>query len=354
MSAVELPVRLVRTLPAEPVIFVDGSGSASGLELSHWPGNRTPTELRHDLSTGCALKFARLPQRERERRADGAVAIVNNHYDTDGTCALFAVRHPARALELEAPLLAAARAGDFFQWPDDRSLCIDALVAGLADPEHSPLADVRSGRSDLERHQAATDHLLRELPALLAGEIEPYRKLWEGALRDAHSDRQDLARCTRDDVVHLDWSVWTAEAGARSSRSAAPVQFDPGRHALFGVSSADRALVIGPSASGTTYRLILSTLSWFDLESERKLPRPDLVELCARLNELEGSTAGDEVAWRAEDVAGPSPELWFGRASSERFAEHAPWLAPSRLAPAIARREIAEALRAALLAGLER
>lgn len=350
----ELPVRIVRDLPREPVILVDGSGSAAGLELSHWPGNRTPGELRHDLSTGCALRFARRTTAERERLAAGAVAIVNNHYDTDGTCALFAVRHPHQALELETPLLAAARAGDFFQWPDDRSLCVDAIVHGLADEALSPLSEVQSARGDLERHQAATDYLLRELPTLLTGELGSYSTLWDSTLRAAHSDRQDLARCARDDVVHLEWTVWTAEAGARSSRAVGPAHFDPGRHALFGASSADRVLVIGPGAGGATYRLVLSTLSWFELESRRTLPRPDLRELCARLNELEGTAGDAPLAWRSEDPASPSPELWFGRTSGERFAEHAPWLEPSRLEPALVRRAVAEALRAALLAGLER
>ena len=350
----QLPVRIVRELGREPVILVDGSGAAAGLELSHWPGNRTPQALRHDLSTGCALRFARLARAERERLAEGAVALVNNHYDTDGTCALFAARHPERALELEAPLLDAARAGDFFQWPDDRSLCVDAIVHGLADPARSPLSDVRSARSDLERHQAATDFLLGELPALLAGDLEPYRALWGPELAAAHGDRQDLARCVRDDLVHLEWTLWTAETGARSSRDGAPDHFDPCRHARFGASPADRVLVIGPTAGGATYRLLLSTLSWFDLESRSALPRPDLAALCARLNELEDSADEAPLAWRAEDAASPSPELWFGRASGERFAERAPWLAPSRLEPALVRREVAEALRAALLAGLER
>ena len=44
-----------------------------------------------------------------DRLAADATAIVNNHYDTDGTCALFAVRHPRAALEREEALLAAVR-----------------------------------------------------------------------------------------------------------------------------------------------------------------------------------------------------------------------------------------------------
>ena len=94
----ELPVRLFDADPGVSVICVDGVLGARGLELSHWPGNRTPVALKHELSTGCALAFARLSPSERERRADGAEAIVNNHFDTDGVLASFAARWPEEAL----------------------------------------------------------------------------------------------------------------------------------------------------------------------------------------------------------------------------------------------------------------
>jgi hypothetical protein len=351
---VDLPVRIVRAAPPHPVVAVDGHlPGARGLELSHWPGHRTPTALRHDLSTGCALAFARLEPAERERLADGAEAIVNNHYDTDGSCALFAVRHPAAALARADALLAAARAGDFFQWPDDDALALDAIVAGLADAERSPLARELQRLDDVQRHQAATDHLLEHLPDLLDGERAPYRALWEPVLEAARCDRDDLSRCTRDDLVHLDWSVWTAPDETASSRPGAARRFDPGRHALFGASAADRALVIGPGREGTTYRLVISTLSWFDLPGRSAQPRPDLSGLAARLNELEGCAPEGESVWRAQDPSGPSPELWFGAAEHEAFAEHAPALRPSRLEPARVRREVAEALRVALLGTLE-
>ena len=48
---------------------------------------------------------------ERERRAEGCVAVVNNHSDTDGLCATYAVLHPREALALEQELLDAAAAG---------------------------------------------------------------------------------------------------------------------------------------------------------------------------------------------------------------------------------------------------
>ena len=70
---------------------VDGAWGAPGLNLSHWPGNTTPADLEHDLSTGIALRFGRLDESDRAERAAGCVALCNNHFDTDGMCALFAL-----------------------------------------------------------------------------------------------------------------------------------------------------------------------------------------------------------------------------------------------------------------------
>jgi hypothetical protein len=105
--------------------------------------------------------------------------------------------------------------------------------------------------------------------------------------------------------------------------------------------------VLGPSTSGTSCRFLLSTLSWFDLVSRSTQPRPDLARLVECLNALEGTAEKDEVAWRAQDRASPSPELWFGRAGHERFAEHATEaLAPSALDPQRMKALILDELRA--------
>ena len=178
------------------------------------------------------------------------------------------------------------------------------------------------------------------------GDVERYSDLWRRELEDARADRSDVASAARDDVAHLDLCVWTAPEGRSSSRPGAPRAFDPGRHALFGATLADRVLVIGPSGAGTTYRFLLSTLSWFDLVSRRTQPRPDLDALARCLNEIETTSPGDECAWRAQDARSPSPELWFGRAGHALFAEHARALERSRLEPALVRRAIADALRA--------
>ncbi len=336
----QLPVRIVSEGLAAPVISVDGAWNAPGLNLSHWPGHRTPPQFAHELSTGCALAFARLAPDERARWARDCVAIVNNHFDTDGTCALFAVRHPEAALQREKELLEAAAAGDFFEFPSDDALRVDLIVAGCADPERSPIAERLRERSSLERHQLATEFLLEQLPAILAGESAPYEPLWREELARTHADRAELQHCARDFVAHLDWTTFVARAASEA--------FAPGRHALFGAAASDRVLMVSPCRGGTHYRLIIGTRSWFDLPGRERVARPDLHELVAQLNQLEGASAQDESAWRAQPPDSPSPEVWFGAREQEFFAERSNALRPSALPVAQVRHALAQCLRASL------
>jgi len=335
----KLPPRIALEVPREPAIFVDGTarglGARGGLELSHWPGHTTPLALRDDLSTGCALKFARLTSGNRRRLAGAATAIVNNHYDTDGCLAMFAVRHPDRALPLAARMLAAARAGDLYRAPDDDAFALDALINGLSDRERSPLRDDLRAADDAARWQLCVDHLMEALPALLAGDVKEYRDLWEPDLERYRQDRAVLAAADREDVPALDLSIWTAGT----------LDLMPGRHALFGTSARDRALTIESTGDGARVRLVVSTSSWFDLVTETRLPRPDLLPLAAHLNALEGTTDADAHAWRAQPLGNASPELWFGSAELPFFAEHNEALFPTRLAPARVRAEILSTLR---------
>lgn len=343
-----LPIEILEAPSARPVLLVDGAWDQPGLNLSHWPGHKTPARLRHDLSTGSALAFARLPAIERETLARGCEAIANNHYDTDGACAVFAVRHPDLALAREKRLLAAAAAGDFFRLPDERSFQIDRWIEGVADAERSPWRDRLRGLGDRARYETALREVVARFAEVLDAPDVPNPELWREALDDLRHDRADVGAAARDEVVHLDLCVVTAASGTRSSRGARA--FDPGRHALFGSTDADRILAIGPGSSrnvaGATYRFLLSTLSWFDLVSRQRMPRPDLARLAARLNELEGTGDDDAAAWRAQPAESPSPELWFGRAEHALFAEHAAdALEESKLAPAVVRRTILDSLR---------
>jgi hypothetical protein len=334
-------LRLGPSFGTEPVVSVDGAWDAPGLNLSHWPGNRTPTELKRPLSTGIVLAFARLPAAERARWIGDARVVVNNHYDTDGVLALFAFLRPEEALPRERALLDAAAAGDFFEAPSDAAVALDALVAAFADRERSPLAARFVGLDSWARWELAARELVERLPALLDGELELHRELWKDALQSLARGRAELARATRDDLVHLDWSIWTAKD--------VHAPFAPGRHALFGSTPRDRILTVAPRPDGTHYRFVIGTRSWFDGAEPARLPRPDLATLAARLNQLERVDAAAPLAWRAEDSSSPSPELWFGVEGLDAFEEHNRCLAASSLSPTVVRRELAAALRSALV-----
>src|SRR5262245_65766281 len=99
------PIRILDAKSGERMLSVDGTWGQPGLNLSHWPGNTTPKELRPDLSTGVALNFARLQPKERARLAEGCGGIANNHLDTAGRCALFALGRPGAQPGAEEPLL---------------------------------------------------------------------------------------------------------------------------------------------------------------------------------------------------------------------------------------------------------
>lgn len=345
-----LPVRF-QTEPGDTrVVSVDGAFGAPGVELSHWPGNRTPPGLKRDLSTGIALEYARLPERERAQLTAGCEAVAINHFDTDGLCALFAVLEPERALAHAPLLLAAAEAGDRFRVPSPDGFRLDAVLLALADPARSPLPrDVFAMRGAAKQARLVAEGL-DALRRVLAGGLEPFRALWGPAEARLAADRADLAAASFDDLVHLDTAVWTAPFG-RGSLGAASASFDPGRHALFGAARADRVLALGPGPRGTTTRLVIGTGSFFDLATEVGSPRPALARLASRLAALECDARGgrdDGVsAWRHQDEAGASPELWYGRAGLPLYGEHAgPWLAPSALPADVIKAAVLDAIRA--------
>src|SRR5262249_33461440 len=168
----DLPLTVVDRRTPERLVSVDGAWGQPGLNLSHWPGNATPPGLRHDLSTGIALAFARLGPAERAELAEGCTAIGNNHFDTDGALAMFAVARPALALPRAPRLLEAAAAGDFFQVPSEHAFRLDAVVTNLADPGRSPWSSRPGDRSSAEKHARLYRELVERLPSMLDGDLE--------------------------------------------------------------------------------------------------------------------------------------------------------------------------------------
>lgn len=340
-----LPIRFAGRLePLRPGAFVvvdgcpidaDGPGGEEDLHLAHWPGNRTPEGLRRDLSTEIAFAFLDLPESERRAMLEGKEALVLNHFDTDGICALFVLVHPERARAHRELLNAVASAGDLFTASSGRAVAIDAALRNLADPAVSEFAAAVRCLESGERKQRLVLESLSVLGALLDDDgARP--ELWERDLARFEEDRAAVEAAAFDDLVYLDFGIWTGR----------DAPFDPGRHAVLADGRLDRALLLGPSSGGTTARFIVGTRSFFDVVSTRPSPRPDLAGLAAGLNEAERVDPDADHRWRAQPQDSATPEVWFGKPDLPLYTEHAgPWLAPSQLDPTVIKKHVTDAIR---------
>jgi hypothetical protein len=150
----------------------DGLVDGAEIDLSHWPKNATPAELKADTSTEIALRFV---------RAGGALPrfVVNNHFDADGVLAVFALMRPEIARDHEQILVAAAETGDFDVWPaDERGLWLSLSIEALA-----------KGRSEHEAYGAVLERLRSVLP-----ELARHEDLWGPAFARLRSSLEQAQR----------------------------------------------------------------------------------------------------------------------------------------------------------------
>jgi hypothetical protein len=155
-----------RALRGGKYVAVDSDPPGAALTLSHhFGGNATPAPFRDDLAAGAALKWAASPER-REWLA-GAAVVYNDHFDVDGFLAAWVALNPDEALGLRREVLAAAAAGDFDEWTDDRAVQFAILGEYLEDPAFSALAREAVGSRFGRGGDGLYGAVLRELPELL-------------------------------------------------------------------------------------------------------------------------------------------------------------------------------------------
>jgi hypothetical protein len=144
-----------------PAISCDGLVPGASLDLTHWQGNKTPSQFKADTSTEIALNFV-ASSRATSEWADAVV--VNNHFDTDGILSIWTLLELERALSHRNLLIAAAEAGDFDEWPrDDRGLWLDASIRALGS----------AADDDGEAYRS----VLAQLPELIDS-LDERRDLW--------------------------------------------------------------------------------------------------------------------------------------------------------------------------------
>ena len=307
-------------LPDTPAhhLSVDGM-SPRGPNLSHWPGNRTPSKWKADLSTQICLAFARAPQGEREAFLDGAEVVLNNHYDTDGFLSLLAVLQGELARAREELIVLAAATGDFQAFQTPRSFAVDRIVLNLGDPERSPLAGQFQGLSDGERSLARYEWLLEHAEQIL-GEPESLAALYEEELALVQGQ---LQTCRQGALERTDHSP----CGLAVLRSDRPLL----RMVVNTLAGGYRVLHIVQGPEGPCYRYHDRTESWFELVTISPAPRRDLRPLARQLQEREGDRGA--AGWIGDAPTEPVPEVYFGYPSAQEYGKITRELLPSRLDP---------------------
>ncbi|HET6278105.1 MAG TPA: DUF6687 family protein [Candidatus Polarisedimenticolia bacterium] len=263
-------------LASLPFLCVDGV-VPTGLNLSHWPGNRTPPHLKADTSTEMALKLARDPGRAAWLR--GVSIVTNNHFDTDGLLSVYAVLHPEQALGHAEALVQAARTGDFGEFNTAEAFKFDAIVSAFDDDAISPIAGRIRDRPEHERYQIIYDHLLELLPDLLAA-TGRYQPLWSKPLAELMRSLlsvRSMARVREHDAARL--TVIEADR---------PID----RMARFNIARHHRVLTAERSPHGWIYEMAFQVHSWFDTVTPPRGGRIDLADMAAAFDALESGREG--------------------------------------------------------------
>jgi len=309
------PLRFVfapeRADPAR-TLYVDGT-EAGFRSLSHWPGNSTPAALKHDLSTGIALAWARLSPAERRALLGPVEDVANNHYDTDGALSAFTLLHPDEALRREAAMLAAAATGDFSVWKGEAALAVDLTVMNLTRSPASPLAGL-AGAPDRQRHAAGYEWLLEHLGAVLDDPFA-HRALWD----ERH------ARVVAD-VRRIEQGTGVSTKAFREHDLALVSSDRPISSIGLNLAAGDatRVLLVLPSADGFRYLFRYRVESWFELVTRHPPRRAPLQGVVAALDHAEDQAArraprGGAAAagrWWCGDLTDPVCELGFGTAGA--------------------------------------
>ncbi len=257
-------------------VCVDGVVE-KGLNLSHWPGNRTPAHLKADTSTEMALKLARDPGRTKWLR-DVSI-VTNNHFDTDGLLSVYAVMRPDEAVAHESVLIQAARAGDFGEFTTPEAFKFDAVATAFEDEERSPIAAEIRGLPDKARYQRVYEQLLGHMPDLLY-EAPQYKSLWTDAFASLMRSMmriRDVARIREHEPSRLT-VIETDEPLDQIAR------FNAARH--------HRVLTATRSGDSWIYEMNFQIFSWFDTVTPPRGTRTDLGKLADELNRSEPPDGG--------------------------------------------------------------
>lgn len=295
-----------------PKLSVDGTVPNS-IHFSHWEANRTPPEVKADTSTEIALNLVASPNRT--ALTNNLDLVTNNHFDTDGVLSVWTVLNGERALEFRDLLVSAAEAGDFSEHSSDDGVRVSIAIqgsdqAGPGNDEGSPLARMISG-DDVDDEERAYELVLPEVERLLSN-VDAYESLWRAGWNEVAAALDSFARG--------DSRVVENEESRISLITLAGNLISPS-YAIAKHARGEMFLIATPSSGGWFYRLDYPYYSWAETVVRPRIPRRDLTNALATLNDRESNRDG---RWQTDNRE---------MTSAVKFLDARGTLAVSRLEP---------------------
>jgi hypothetical protein len=295
-----------------PKLSVDGTVPNS-IHFSHWEGNTTPPEVKADTSTEIALNLVASPNRA--ALTNNIDLVTNNHFDTDGVLSVWTVLNGERALEFRDLLVSAAEAGDFSEHSSDDGVRVSIAIqgrdqAGSNNDDASPFAGLLAGH-EVHDDARAYELVLPEVERLL-GNVNAYESLWRDGWDSVAAALESFARGESKVVEDRESRI--------SIITLAPDLSNP-HYAIAKHARGEMFLIATPTTGGWFYRLDYPYYSWAETVVRPRIPRRDLTNALAILNEKEGNRDG---RWKTDNRE---------MTSAVKFLDAGRALAVSRLEP---------------------
>jgi hypothetical protein len=275
----------------EPHVMADGPPlPGSKLVLSHWPDSGTPWPLKADLSAEIAFNYLDAP----EWHVD-VPWVTNDHLDVDGFVTVFALCHPAAALERRTTLIEVAAAGDFACRCSNRAANVAFAIGAMRDPAVSalPVESFRGSASDVA---AAHYELLLPRFVDLVDRIDDHEELWrdERETLDRADRAFDSGELRIDDVPTADLAIVWIPHGWDPGTQRGVLQRHTPVHPMAVHRRTDRWRVAYVNPTDHMFRLGYRFESWVQLTTARA-GRADLRPLATALTAADPAP-GDWIA----------------------------------------------------------
>lgn len=259
------------------VICVDANFPAK-IQISHWPGHSTPSELFADTTTEMAFKLIESPQKDEYLR--GIEVISNNHFDSDGVISAFVLNNPEFSLANKQSLINIALTGDFAEFTTEDALKADYVLNNLIDYDKSIFKNLIKDLQFPHAAQLMYEKGFEILPELIR-DIEKFETYWKEDFNWYQKSEQSF---------ETQQSVFSNYGDIRLT----VLESDFEIHPVAKVSQAGCEIILSAikHKEGRLYSLEYKPFTWHSTTRPQKIARKSLESLAEKLNLIETNKIG--------------------------------------------------------------